>query len=69
MVSFAYSSETVSIQGEILDNDGKIVKKADIELTTSEKKKIENTKSDKKGKFILKDLKAQNYYLNILVKE
>ena len=65
MVSIAYPIEKVSIQGQILDNDGKLVKKAEIELTTAEKEKIENTKSDKKGKFNLKNLKAQNYYLNI----
>ena len=53
MVSTAYPIETVSIQGEILDNNGKPIKKAEIELTTAKKKKIDNTKSDKKGKFSL----------------
>jgi Cna protein B-type domain. len=69
MVSFAYPIETVSIQGEILDSDGKPVKKAEIELTTAKKKKIDNTKSDKKGKFSLENLKAQDYYLNISSKK
>jgi hypothetical protein len=65
MVSIAYPSETVSIKGVVLDSDGKPVKKAEIELTTAKKKKIDNTKSDKKGKFSLENLEAQNYYLNI----
>ena len=69
MVSFAYPSETVSIKGVVLDSDGKPVKKAEIELTTAKKKKIDNTKSDKKGKFSLENLKAQNYYLNISSKK
>ncbi len=54
MVSIAYSSETVSIEGVVLDSDGKPVKKAEIELTTAKKKKLDDTKSDKKGNFILK---------------
>ena len=69
MVSFAYPSETVSINGVVLDSDGKPVKKAEIELTTAKKKKIDNTKSDKKGKFSLENLKAQDYYLNISSKK
>ena len=54
MMSVAYPSETVSIEGVVLDSDGKPVKKAEIELTTAKKKKIVDTKSDKKGRFILK---------------
>ena len=69
MVSMAYPIETVSIKGVVLDSDGKPVKKAEIELTTAKKKKIDNTKSDKKGKFSLENLKAQNYYLNISSKK
>ena len=39
MVSISYPSETVSIEGVVLDSDGKPVKKAVIELTTADKKK------------------------------
>ena len=51
IVSIAYPSETVSIEGVVLDSDGKPVKKAEVELTTAKKKKIDDTKSDKKGNF------------------
>ena len=67
--SFAYSSETVSITGVVVDSDGKPVKKAKIELLTSKKEKVADTKTDKKGTFDLKDLKPQNYYLNITSKK
>ena len=69
MVSLAYPIETVSIEGVILDSSGKPVKRAEIELTSAKKEKIDDTKSDKKGNFILKNLKAQNYYLNISSKK
>ena len=67
--SFAYSSETVSVTGVVVDSDGKPVKKAEIELLTSKKEKVADTKTDKKGTFDLKDLKPQNYYLNITSKK
>ena len=67
--SFAYSSETVSVTGVVVDSDGKPVKKAKIELLTSKKEKVADTKTDKKGTFDLKDLKPQNYYLNITSKK
>ena len=38
--SFAYSSETVSVSGMVVDSDGKPVKKAEIELLNTKKKKI-----------------------------
>ena len=67
--SHAYSSETVSISGVVIDTKGKPVKKAEIELLTSKKEKVADTKTDKKGTFDLKDLKPQNYYLNITSKK
>jgi hypothetical protein len=62
-------SETVSVAGVVIDSKGKPVKKADVELLTAKKEKVADTKSDKKGTFDLKDLKAQNYYLNITSKK
>ena len=67
--SHAYSNETVSIAGVVIDSKGKPVKKADVELLTAKKEKVADTKTDKKGTFDLKDLKAQNYYLNITSKK
>ena len=67
--SFAYSSETVSISGMVVDSDGKPVKKAEIELLNTKKKKIADTKSNKKGIFSLEDLTAENYYLQVTSKK
>ena len=67
--SHAYSSETVSIAGVVIDSKGKPVKKAEIELLTGKKEKVTDTKTAKNGTFDLKDLKAQNYYLNITSKK
>ena len=67
--SHAYSSETVSIAGVVIDSKGKPVKKAEIELLTAKKEKVTDTKTAKNGTFDLKDLKAQNYYLNITSKK
>ncbi|OUW79849.1 MAG: hypothetical protein CBD77_01545 [bacterium TMED217] len=69
MVSTLYSAETVSIEGVVVDDEGKPVKKAKIELLSSEKEKIASSKTDKKGNFSLKELKAQNYYLKITNKK
>ena len=67
--SYAYSSEEVSIVGVVIDSKGKPVKKADVELLTAKKEKVADTKTAKDGTFKLKDLKAQNYYLNITSKK
>ena len=65
LISPAFSSENVSISGTVLDTKGKPVKKADVNLVDSDKNNSARTKTDKKGTFILKDIKPQNYTLTV----
>jgi len=67
--SYVYSSEIVSIAGVVIDSKGKPVKKADVELLTAKKEKVAESKTAKDGTFNIKDIKAQNYYLNITSKK
>ena len=66
---FGFAAEKVSITGIVNDSNGKPVKKAEIELLTSKKKSITKIKTDKNGNFILEDIDAQNYYLEISKKK
>ena len=63
--SCAFAAEKVSITGVVNDSNGKPVKKAEVELLTSKKESITKIKTDKNGSFILEDIDAQNYYLEI----
>jgi len=63
LISPAFSSETLSISGIVLDTKGKPVKKAEIKLVDADKENSASTKTDKKGTFTLEDIKAQNYTL------
>ena len=67
--SYVYSSEKVSIAGVVIDSKGKPVKKANVELLTAKKETVAESKTAKDGTFNIKDLKAQNYYLNIISKK
>ena len=66
---FAFAAEKVSINGIVNDSNGKPVKKAEIELLTSKKKSVTKIKTDKNGNFILENIDAQNYYLEISKKK
>ena len=65
----AFAAEKVSITGVVNDSNGKPVKKAEIELLTSKKKSITKIKTDKNGNFIIEDIEAQNYSLEISKKK
>ena len=66
---FGFAAEKVSITGVVNDSNGKPVKKAEIELLTSKKKSVTKIKTDKNGNFILENIDAQNYYLEISKKK
>ena len=67
--SFAFSTNKVTIRGTVKGSNGKLIKKAKIELLNAKKEKVKDLESDKKGKFVLEDLDAKNYHLNITKKK
>ena len=68
-ISYAFSIEKVTLKGTVTGSNGKLVKNAQIELLNTKKEKIKDLETDKKGKFVLKDLDAKNYYLKITKKK
>ena len=67
--SFAFSIDKVTIKGTVKGSNGKLIKKAEIELLNAKKEKVTDVETDKKGKFVLKNLDAKDYYLNVTKKK
>ena len=67
--SFAFSIDKVSIKGIVKGSNGKLIKKAEIKLLNAKKEKVTVVETDKKGKFVLENLDAKNYYLNVIKKK
>ena len=69
ITTFAFSIDKVSIKGIVKGSNGKLIKKAEIKLLNAKKEKVTVVETDKKGKFVLENLDAKNYYLNVIKKK
>ena len=69
VLSIAFSNESVSISGVVVDSDFKPVKKVTVSLIDSNKKKISGQETSKDGIFNFKNIVADNYSLKFYSKK
>ena len=69
ILSIAFSNESVSISGVVVDSDFKPVKKVTISLIDSNNKKIAGQETSKDGLFNFKNIVADNYTLKFYNKK
>ena len=62
--NFAYG-KTVNIYGTIVDEEGKPLKKTSISLRSLKDQLLNETMTNRKGKFSIKEIKPDFYYLLI----
>ena len=67
LTSFAFSIDKVTISGTVKGSNGKLIKKAKIELLNAKNEKVKDVESNKKGEFVLEDIDAKNYYFNLSI--
>ena len=58
-------AQKVSISGVVLGLKGKPAKKVKVVLFSANNQPVFSTSTDKKGKFLIKDVKADYYFLKI----
>ena len=59
------SAQKVSISGVVLNRKGKPAKKVKVILFSADNQPVFSTSTDKKGKFLIKDVKADYYFLKV----